>query len=178
MENGGEKHTNWTLTRPNQQQDLDQDTNSTLQTIKLKYAKAMMRKGSRTGKRYCTGLTGRTQEHSKLRVDVNLTVYLKLWLPLDDSKGRLILWNVLVTLDLVETRYKSIRLPNNMIRNPAFFNFIDIFLLLRSTKEVTRENLSLNKWKTWPAEFSEDWEKCEINFTWWKLKFRRRIWRF
>ena len=78
MENGGEKHTNWTLTRPNQQQDLDQDTNSTLRTLKLKYAKAMARKGCRTGKRYGTGLMGRTQEHSKLRVDVNLTVYLKL----------------------------------------------------------------------------------------------------
>ena len=38
------KHTNWTLTRPNQQQDLDQDTNSTRQTLKLKYAKAMARK--------------------------------------------------------------------------------------------------------------------------------------
>ena len=35
------KHTNWTLTRPNQQQDLDQDTNSTRQTLKSKYAKAM-----------------------------------------------------------------------------------------------------------------------------------------
>jgi len=38
--NGGGKHTNWTLTRPNQQQDLDQDTNSTRRTLKLKYAKA------------------------------------------------------------------------------------------------------------------------------------------
>jgi len=48
--NGGEKHTNWTLTRPNQQKDLDQDTNSILWTRKLKYAKAMARKGCRTGK--------------------------------------------------------------------------------------------------------------------------------
>ena len=32
---------NYTLTRPNQQQDLDQDTNSTRRTLKLKYAKAM-----------------------------------------------------------------------------------------------------------------------------------------
>ena len=42
--NDGGKHTNWTLTRPNQQQDLDQDTNSTRRTLKLKYAKAMARK--------------------------------------------------------------------------------------------------------------------------------------
>jgi hypothetical protein len=77
-ENSGEKHTNRTLTRPNQQQDLDQDTNSTLRTLKLKYAKATARKGCRTRKRYGTRLMGRTQEHSKLRVDVNLTVYLKL----------------------------------------------------------------------------------------------------
>jgi len=76
--NDGEKHTNWTLTRPNQQQDLDQDTNSTLWTLKLKYAKAISRKGCRAGKRYDTGLMGRTQEHSKLRVDVNVMVYLKL----------------------------------------------------------------------------------------------------
>jgi hypothetical protein len=69
---------NWTLTRPNQQQDLDEDTNSTLRTLKLKYAKAMTWKGCRTRKRYDTALMGRTQEHSKLRVDVNLMVYLKL----------------------------------------------------------------------------------------------------
>jgi len=42
-----------------------------------------------------------------------------------------------------------------------FYFFFDIFLLVRSTKEVTTENLSLNKWKTWPAEFSKDCEKCE-----------------
>jgi len=139
------KHMNRTLTRPNQQQDLDQDTNSTLRTLKLKYAKAMARKGCRTGKQYGTGLMGRTQEHSKLRIDVNLTVYLKLWLPLDENKGGPIFWKVLVTLDLVKTRHKSIWLPNNTIRNPAFFYLFNIFLLLRSTKEVTIENLSLNK---------------------------------
>jgi len=61
------------MARLNQQQDLDQDTNSTLQTLKLKDAKAR--------------LMGWTQENSKLRVDVNLTVYLKLWLPLDENKG-------------------------------------------------------------------------------------------
>jgi len=77
-ENGGEKYTNWTLTRPNQQQDPDYDTNSTLRTLKLKYAEAMARKDCRTGKRYDTRFMGRTQEHSKVRVDVNLTVYLKL----------------------------------------------------------------------------------------------------
>ena len=42
--NDGGKHTNWTLTCPTQQQDLDQDTNSTRRTLKLKYAKAMARK--------------------------------------------------------------------------------------------------------------------------------------
>ena len=40
-----------------------------------------------------------------------------------------------------------------------FYLFFDIFLLLRSNKEVTTENLSLNKWKTWPAEISEDCRK-------------------
>ena len=35
---------NWTLTRPNQQQDLNQDTNSTRRALKPKYAKAMARK--------------------------------------------------------------------------------------------------------------------------------------
>jgi len=77
---------NWTQTRPNQQQDLDQDTNSTLRTLKLKYAKAVAWKGCRTRKRYGTGLMGRTQEHSKLRVDVNLIIYLKLSLPLDETR--------------------------------------------------------------------------------------------
>ena len=48
---------NWTPTRPNQQQDLDQDTNSTRQTLKLKYAKAMARKVLGQGKNeYGTGL--------------------------------------------------------------------------------------------------------------------------
>ena len=47
---------------------------------------------------------GRTQEHSKLRVDVNLMVYLKLWFPHDENKGDPIFWKVLVTLDLVGTR--------------------------------------------------------------------------
>jgi len=71
MKNVGKKHTNWILTRSNQQQDLDQDINSTLRTLKLKYAKAMAWKGCRTGKRYRTGLMGQTQEHSKLRVMSN-----------------------------------------------------------------------------------------------------------
>jgi len=39
--------------------------------------------------------------------------------------------------------------------------FFDIFLLLRSTQEVTTGNLSLNKWKTWPVKFFEDCEKYE-----------------
>ena len=60
-ENGGEKYMNWSLTIPNQQQDLDEDTNSKLRTLKLKYAKAMTRKGCRTRKRYDTGLMGQTK---------------------------------------------------------------------------------------------------------------------
>jgi hypothetical protein len=93
---------------------------------------------------------------------VNLTVYLMLLLPLDENKGDLIFQKVLVSIDLVQTRHKSIRLPNIMIRNPAiFFISFDIFILVRSTVGVTTENLSLNKFKTWPAEFFEDCEKCE-----------------
>ena len=37
-----------------------------------------------------------------------------------------------------------------------FFYFFDIFSSLRSTKEVTTENMSLNKWKVWPVKNSED----------------------
>ena len=36
------------------------------------------------------------------------------------------------------------------------FYFFDIFSSLRSTKEVTTENMSIKKWKTWPVEISED----------------------
>jgi len=36
------------------------------------------------------------------------------------------------------------------------FYFVDIFSSLRSTKEVTKENMSLNKWKAWPVENSKD----------------------
>ena len=36
------------------------------------------------------------------------------------------------------------------------FYFFDIFCSLRSTKVVTSKNMSLNKWKTWPVENSED----------------------
>ena len=35
------------------------------------------------------------------------------------------------------------------------FNFL-IFFSLWSTKELTIENMSLNKWKAWPVENSED----------------------
>jgi len=93
---------------------------------KTEICAAMARKGCRTGKRYGTGLMARTQEHLKQSVDVNLMVYLKLWLPFDENKGDLIFRKVLVTLDLVETRHKSIRLPNNTIRNPTIF-FIFLF---------------------------------------------------
>jgi hypothetical protein len=37
----------------------------------------------------------------------------------DEYKGGPIFRKVLVNLDLVETRHKSMRLPNNTIRNPA-----------------------------------------------------------
>ena len=50
------KHMNWTLTQPNQQQDLDPDTNSTRRTLKLKYAKAMARKVLGQEQKYGTGL--------------------------------------------------------------------------------------------------------------------------
>ena len=36
------------------------------------------------------------------------------------------------------------------------FIFFDIFSPLRSTKEVTIENMSLNKWKAWPMKILED----------------------
>ena len=36
------------------------------------------------------------------------------------------------------------------------FYFFDIFSSLRSTKEVTIENMSLNKWKALPVENSKD----------------------
>ena len=37
-----------------------------------------------------------------------------------------------------------------------YFYFFDIFSSLRSTKEITTENISLNKCKTWPVEILED----------------------
>ena len=46
------------------------------------------------------------------------------------------LHEILVTLDLVEMRHKSIRLLNNTIRNPTNFYFFDIFLLLGAPKIV------------------------------------------
>ena len=61
------------------------------------------------------------------------------------------------------------------------FSFFDIFSSLRSTKEVTTENMSLNKWKAWHMENSEDmikidkmlvttkWGSCDQFFT--KIKF-------
>ena len=41
------------------------------------------------------------------------------------------------------------------------FYFFYIFSSLRSTKEVTTENMSLNKWKPWPVENSEDMLKID-----------------
>ena len=66
METMGEKHTNWTLTRPNQQQDLDQNTNSTRRTLKLKYAKAMARKVLGQEKTSMALDYGTNAKHSKL----------------------------------------------------------------------------------------------------------------
>ena len=43
------------------------------------------------------------------------------------------------------------------------FYFFDIFPLLRSTKSVTTENMSSNKCKTWPVEFSENLLKIDKN---------------
>ena len=43
------------------------------------------------------------------------------------------------------------------------FYFFDIFPLLRNTKEVTTENMSLKRRKTWPVEFSEDLLKIDKN---------------
>ena len=42
-----------------------------------------------------------------------------------------------------------------------FFLFFDISSSLRSTKEVTTENISLNKWKAWPVENLEDMLKID-----------------
>ena len=41
------------------------------------------------------------------------------------------------------------------------FYFFNIFSSLRSTKEVTTKNMSLNKWKAWPMENSEDMLKID-----------------
>ena len=43
------------------------------------------------------------------------------------------------------------------------FYFFDIFSLLRSTKEVTTENMSSNKCKTWPMKFLENLLKIDKN---------------
>ena len=43
------------------------------------------------------------------------------------------------------------------------FYLFYIFPLLRSTKEVTTENMSANKCKTWPVEFSENLLKIDKN---------------
>ena len=49
------------------------------------------------------------------------------------------------------------------------FYFFDIFSSLRSTKDVTTKNMSLNKWKAWPVENSEDMLKIDK-----KLVMRKR----
>ena len=42
-----------------------------------------------------------------------------------------------------------------------FLLFLWYFSSLRTTKEVTTENMSLNKWKAWPVENSEDMLKID-----------------
>jgi len=67
---------------------------------------------------------GRTKEHSKLRVDVNLMVYLKLWLPLDEKKGGPIFRKVLVT------RFGGDETKTNLAskqHDPKPYNFFYIF---------------------------------------------------
>ena len=162
------KHKNWTLTRPNQQQDLEQDTNSTLRSLKLKYAKAVVWKGCWT-----YGTNTRTLE-TKGRCEPNgipgalITTWWEQGWP-DLPKGY---DNSRFGGDETQThpafKQHDLKLCN-------FYYFFDIFLLLRSSKELIIENLSLNKWKTWPAEFSENCEKCEKNITRWRLKLRRQI---
>ena len=66
---------------------------------------------------------------------------------------------VLVTLDLVERR--QIDTASKQHDPKPCNSFFWYFFLLRSTKELTIENLSLNKWKTCPVEFSKDCENCE-----------------
>ena len=43
------------------------------------------------------------------------------------------------------------------------FYFFYIFPSLRSIKEVTTEHMSLNKWKVWPMEISENLLKIDTN---------------
>jgi len=90
---------------------------------------------------------------------------MKLWLPFEENKGGLIFRKVLVLS--IWSRRDTNRSGFRTTRSETlqFLLFFDIFLLLRSTKEVTTENLSLNKWKTWPAEISEDCKKCEKKIT-------------
>ena len=75
---------------------------------------------------------------SKLKVDVHLKVCLKLWLRLEEKRCDPILRKVLVTIDLVETRHKSIHLANNTIRYPAIL-FI-FFWYFSFTLEHSRSN--------------------------------------
>ena len=165
-------------TRTRLQQDLT--SNKTLTRTqtqnyglwKLKYAKAMTWKGCRTRKWYGTGLMGRTQEHLKLRVHVNLTVYLKLWLPLDENKGGPIFQKVLVTLDLVETRHKLIRLPNNTIWNPAIAAPRLLWLSTDAARLISSRRLSpLPANRRTQARTRKNATSCrwKINLTSWSL---------
>ena len=79
---------------------------------------------------------GRTQGHLKVMVDMNQTVCLKLWLPLEENKCGPIFQKFLVTIDLVETRDISIQLANNTIRNPAIlFIFLIFYFYLGALKK-------------------------------------------
>jgi len=92
----------------------------------------MAQKGCRAGKRYGTGLNGRTQEYSKLREDVNLMLYLKLWLPFDENKGGPIFRKVLVTrFGRDETKTD----PASEQHDPKPYNFFKIFFYLGALKK-------------------------------------------
>ena len=71
-----------------------------------------------------------------------------------------------MALSMCSSRYCSTYAPLFFLYFEAivvflgFFDFLFLFFWyfssLRSTKEVTTENMSLNEWKVWPVENSED----------------------
>ena len=123
---------NWTLTQPNQQQDLDQDTNSTRRTLKLKYAKAMARKVLGQEKRVWHQTMGRMRNTQNQGIKVNLTVYLSSDYHLMET-GIPIFRQVMVTIVVAEND-TPIRLQIER-SNPAI---LAPQLLWLSTKSRTR----------------------------------------